>query len=286
MGEWGSASQVLRLSESANSGLLNERVLFLVFEYMKWDIRTLCRVAAVSWKLRALAKRLLWRELCIYRAPRMIATLTEGETNSRIIGGWPALAKLLFFCGGCESTRHFRLNRPSPGHFAKESRFSKTSGRSFLAKSCRGDVLYVSDPCEHADAGGEERHDDVGVYRGVFRAFLKSRTRERLIRKRIDFEEGMRCPYCAARVWSMTAARLIPQKTAARKLGSSDGAVEYYVCLNGHLHGVCWLVHLSSDDGGDEEDDDDDDGSLCSDDDDGGGGADRRDYIGHANNGN
>ncbi|XP_047971322.1 EID1-like F-box protein 3 [Salvia hispanica] len=283
MGEWGSASQVPRLSESANSGLVNERVLFLVFEYMKWDIRTLCRVAAVSWKLRALAKRLLWRELCIYRAPRMIATLTEGATNSRIIGGWPALAKLLFFCGGCESTRHFRLSRASPGHFAEESRFSKTSGMSFLAKSCRGDVLYVSDPCEHAAAAEEgRRHDDVGVYRGVFRAFFKSRTRECLIRKRIGFEEGMRCPYCAARVWSMTAARMIPKKSAARKLGSGDGAVEYFVCLNGHLHGLCWLVHLSSDDGGGgDEEEEEEEGSFCSgeEDDDGH----NRNY---ANNGN
>lgn len=268
MGEEGrSASQLPRLSESANSGLLNERVLNLVFEYMKWDIRTLCRVAAVSWRLRAVAKRLLWRELCIYRAPRMIAALTEGETSSRIIGGWPALAKLLFFCGGCESTRHFRLSRPSPGHFAEESRFSKTAGRSFLSKGCRSDVLYVSDPCEHAAAGEEADDVVVGVYRGVFRGFLKSRTRECLIKKQVGFEEGMRCPYCAARVWSMTAARLIPRRSAARKLGSSEGAVEYFVCLNGHLHGLCWLVQLSSSDGGD--DDDEDEGCYSSD---GGGG--------------
>ncbi|KAL1547280.1 EID1-like F-box protein 3 [Salvia divinorum] len=280
MGEWRSASQVMRLSEPANSGLVNERVLFLVFEHVKWDIRTLCRVSAVSWKLRALAKRLLWRELCIHRAPRMIAALTEGATNSRIIGGWPALAKLLFFCGGCDSAaaRQFRLSRPLRGHFAGESRFSKTSGRSFLARSCRGDVLYVSDPCEHAaEEGGS---DVVGVYRGVFRSFFKSRTRERLIGKQIGFEEGVRCPYCAARVWSMTAARLIPQKTAARKLGSSgDGAVEYFVCLNGHLHGLCWLVHLSSDDGGGgDEEDEDDDGSFCSGDEDDG----DRNYIARA----
>ncbi|XP_042046669.1 EID1-like F-box protein 3 [Salvia splendens] len=284
MGEWGSSSQVMRLSESANSGLVNERVLFLVFEHVKWDIRTLCCVAAVSWKLRALAKRLLWRELCISRAPRMIAALTEGATNSRIIGGWPALAKLLFFCGGCDfesasaAVRQFRLGRPLRGHFTGESRFSKTSGRSFLARSCRGDVLYVSDPCEHAEGGG---NDVVGIYRGVFRSFFKSRTRERLIARQIGFEEGVRCPYCAARVWSMTAARLIPQRTAARKLGSSgDGAVEYFVCLNGHLHGLCWLVHLSSDDGGDEEEDDD--GSFCSGDEDGG----DRNCINSANNGN
>ncbi|KAK4407110.1 EID1-like F-box protein 3 [Sesamum angolense] len=256
MGESESSSQMPRLNESPDSGILNERVLILVFESLNWDIHTLCRTAAVNRRLRALAKRLLWRELCLYRAPRMMSTLTEGSQSSRMIGGWNALAKLLFFCGGCESTRHFRLSQPSPGHFVESSRFSKTSGRSFLAKNCRGDVLYVSDPCEHPTG---DKQDDVGIYRGVFRAFMKSRTREFLIRRQVEFEAGVKCPYCGARVWSMTAARLIPRKSAARRLGSKDGALEYFVCLNGHLHGTCWLVPLSSDEEAEEEDDDDGD---------------------------
>lgn len=247
-----SPSQIPRLTESDDSGILNESILVLVFDSIKWDIHTLCRAASVNPRLRALAKRLL----CIYRAPRMMTTLTEGSTNSRFIGGWHALAKLLFFCGGCEPTARFELTRPSPGHFVKSTRFSKTSGRSFLTKRCRGDVLYVSDPCEHPTP---EKEDDVGIYRGVFRAFVKSRTREFLIRKRVEFEAGLRCPYCAARVWSMTAARMIPRKTAARRLGSSDDALEYFVCLNGHLHGTCWLVHLSSDEDEEEEEDNHDD---------------------------
>ncbi|KAK6141431.1 hypothetical protein DH2020_024836 [Rehmannia glutinosa] len=230
-----SENQITRLTESADSGIFNERVLVLVFESMKWDIHTLCKTASVNCKLHALAKRILWRELCLYRAPRMMSTLTEGSSNKRIIGGWQALAKLLFFCGGCEPTRYFKLARSSPGHFVKSSRFSKTSGRSFLTKKCRGDVLYVSDPCEHQTG---DKNDDVGIYRGVFRSFMKSRTREILISKRVDFEVGVRCPYCGARVWSMTAARLIPRKTAARRLGSSDDALEYFVCLNGHMHGT------------------------------------------------
>lgn len=53
----------------------------------------------------------------------------------------------------------------------------------------------------------------------------------------------------------MTAARLIPRKSAARRLGSSDDALEYFVCLNGHLHGTCWLVPLSSDEDADDQDD-------------------------------
>ncbi|XP_073292193.1 EID1-like F-box protein 3 [Primulina huaijiensis] len=237
--------------DSSESGILNERILVLVFESLKWDIRVLCVMASVNRRLRGLAKRVLWRELCLYRAPRMVYTLTGGMPNSRIIGGWHPLAKLLFFCGGCVSTPNFEVIQPSRGHFVKSSRFSKTSGRSFLSKKCRGDVLYVSDPCEHPNRGEQ---DDVGIYRGVFRDFTKSRTREFLIRRRVDLEAGSRCPYCGMRVWSMTAARLIQRRSVARRLGSNEGGVEYFVCLNGHLHGTCWLVPLTS---GDENTEDD-----------------------------
>ncbi|KAG8370708.1 hypothetical protein BUALT_Bualt13G0011400 [Buddleja alternifolia] len=241
-----SPSRKPRLTESIDSpesGILDERVLVLVFESLKWDIHALSKTASVNRRLFGLAKRLLWRKLCVHHAPRMMSTLIEA---GRIMGGWHALAKLLFFCGGCESTRHFKLSHHWPGHFVKSTRFSKTSGRSFLSGRCTGDVLYVTDPCEHVTKGGEQY--DVGIYRGVFRGFMKSRTREMLISRQVDFEAGVRCPYCGARVWSMTAARMIPRRSAARRLGSSDNALEYFVCLNGHMHGTCWLVRLSSDD--------------------------------------
>lgn len=257
-------SQRLKISEpvdSSESGILNERILVLVLEYLKWDIRVLCVAASVNRRLRGLAKRVLWRELCLYRAPRMIYTLTGGMPNSRIIGGWHPLAKLLFFCGGCVSTPNFEVSQPSHGHFVESSRFSKTSGRSFLSKKCRGDVLYVSDPCEHRARG---ERDDVGIYRGVFRDFSKSRTREFLIRRRVDLETGQRCPYCAMRVWSMIAAGLIQRRSVARRLGSNEDGVEYFVCLNGHLHGTCWLVPLTS---GDENTEDNDYETGGSDDD-------------------
>ncbi|KAL6968363.1 EID1-like F-box protein 3 [Sarracenia purpurea var. burkii] len=249
-------------SGSMDSGILNERILVLVFKSINWDIRVLCQAASVSRKLRALAKRLLWREVCVYRAPRMMSTLTNGGPNGRIGGGWHAVAKLLFFCCGCESTRHFPVAQPSPGHFVKASRFSKTSGRSFLTKKCRGDLLYVSDPCEHPR--GRDVEDDLGIYRGIFRGFVKSRTRAFLIARRVELEERVRCPYCGARVWSMTTAKLVP-KSAAKRLGSSDGGLEFFVCVNGHLHGTCWLIPLSSDEADTEKDDDD---SGLSDDDD------------------
>ncbi|XP_015077859.1 EID1-like F-box protein 3 [Solanum pennellii] len=231
-------------SESEDSGIYNERILILVFASMNWDIPTLCRTASVNRKLRAVARRILWRELCVYRAPQMIKALTDG---GRIGGGWQAMAKLMFFCNGCQSTRHFQVCRPEAGHFVKTSRFSKTSGRSFLVKKCTSDLLYVSDPCEHSTGS-----DDLGLFRGVFWGFMKSRTRASLIRRRVELEEGAKCPFCRARVWSMTAARLIP-KSAARRLGSMESGLEYFVCVNGHLYGACWLVPLSSDDEGESE---------------------------------
>lgn len=255
------SNQKHRLNPSSGeSGILNERVLLLVFESIKWDIHVVCQMASVCRKLRALSKRLLWREVCLYRAPRMITALSDGvPSSSRMGDGWHALAKLLFFCSGCVSTQHFKLREDSPAHFVKESRFSKTSGLSFLIKKCRGDLLFVSDPCEHVMG---EIEDDLGIFRGVFKGFMKSRTRACLIRRQVKLEERVRCPYCGSRVWSMTAAGLVP-KSAARRLGSQDGGLEYFVCVNGHLHGACWLIPLSSDDEDgkylDEEEDDDDD---------------------------
>ncbi|CAN0892620.1 EID1-like F-box protein 3 [Linum grandiflorum] len=251
-------------SSSSDSGILNERILVLVFESIKWDLPTLCATAAVNRKLQAVAKRLLWRELCVYRAPRMLSALSNGGSlngGGRIDGGWHALAKLMFFCCGCSQFSNggrFRsVSRPSPGHLAQASRFSKTSGRSFLAKKCKADLLYVSDPCEHSI--GEEE-DDLGVYRGVFRGFMRSKTRAYLIKRQVRLEEKVRCPYCGARVWSMTAARLVP-RSAAKRLGAShDDGVEYFVCVNGHLHGMCWLVPLSSDEEGAVSDLEDSDG--------------------------
>ncbi|TMX03813.1 hypothetical protein EJD97_013862, partial [Solanum chilense] len=244
-----------RIAESSedDSAIHNETILRLIFDSMKWDVRSLCQTASVNRNLRALAKRLLWKEMCIYRAPRMIASLMEGAPNGRIGGEWEAMAKLLFYCCGCNPTRHFRTGQSYPGHFMKSSRFSKTSGRSFLMRRCRTDLLYVSDPCEHEIS---DRSDDLGVFRGVFGGFMRSKTRACLITKELEVEEGVRCPFCGGRVWSMTAARLIP-KSAARRLGTIENGLEYFVCVNGHLHGSCWLVHLSSDE--DENDDEDED---------------------------
>ncbi|KAK9726146.1 hypothetical protein RND81_05G193100 [Saponaria officinalis] len=229
---------------SPESGIVNEKILVLIFEFIKWDLPTLCVVAQVCQKLRALAQRVLWRELCINRAPKIIGALMHGSHNSQFGGGWHSLAKLLFYCCGCQPPPdNWPVQTSNSGHFVKAVRFSKTSGRSFLMKGCRDDLLYVNDPCEHAMKEGE---DDLGVFRGVFRGFLRSKTRACLISRQIKLDERVRCPYCGARVWSMGNARMVP-KSAAIRLGSHEDGLDFFVCINGHLYGSCWLVKLSSD---------------------------------------
>ncbi|XVF05140.1 hypothetical protein REPUB_Repub05bG0146000 [Reevesia pubescens] len=99
----------------------------------------------------------------MYRAQRMVAALANSTPNGIIGGGWDALTKLMFFCCGCDSTRHFKLSRPSSGHFVKASRFSKTSSRSFLTKKCQGDLLPSSDG--KRKAVGEREQVDLNLKR-------------------------------------------------------------------------------------------------------------------------
>ncbi|KAJ6839671.1 EID1-like F-box protein 3 [Iris pallida] len=245
----------------SNTGFEDERILLLVFRSVAFDPRVVSVAACVSRRIRAVARRVLWRELCVSRAPRMTSELALGAGGGVGGGGFHALAKLLLFCCGSGPGRG-----GIPGHLAPATRFSKTSGRSFLHRRCRGDLLYVSDPCEH-EARGREADFDVGVYRGIFRGFMRSRTRASLVGRRAELESGrLRCPYCGARVWSMSAARLVP-RSASRRLGSHGGKqLDYFVCVNGHLHGNCWLAHLSDDssDCDDEKEEEEDVDSVCS----------------------
>ncbi|KAG0497373.1 hypothetical protein HPP92_002064 [Vanilla planifolia] len=243
----GSRCSGWRRGSEENKGIMDERILVLVFGRLNWDPHVVCIAACVNRRLRAVANRVLWREVCTFRAPRMVEALTLGTPAGpgRFWGGWAALAKLLFYCCGGGSSRFFPIPTLLPGHFLRVSRFSKTAGRSFLVRRCWDDLLYVSDPCEH-DLEGAAEGEDLGCYRGVFRAFIRSKTRARLLRGQAELEQIVRCPYCGARVWSMTAARLVPT-SAARRLGSFRGKLEYFVCVNGHLHGNCWLAHLSTD---------------------------------------
>ncbi|PPR96053.1 hypothetical protein GOBAR_AA24615 [Gossypium barbadense] len=52
------------------------------------------------------------------------------------------------------------------------------------------------------------------------------------------------CPYCKAKLWDMLQAKMIPQSASCR-LGAYEDCIEYYVCLNGHMLGICTLLPLS-----------------------------------------
>lgn len=220
-------------------GLLTEEALLLVFKYTNWNPFLISSISRVCRWFKDLAKRVLWREFCKSRGPKMVPVIESGEHRGTVQGGWDALGRLMILCAGCHGSENVP-SRTIRGHFVRATRFSKTSGRSFLVPQCRTDILYISDPCEHLDKNGE---DDIGLFRGMFIGFLASGTRKMLVERGVHFDKQERCPYCLAKVWSMLHANMIP-RSALRRLGA-DGDVEYFVCLNGHLHGRCSLLHLS-----------------------------------------
>jgi hypothetical protein len=169
----------------------------------------------------------------------MMLDLQSSGSHS-VDGNWRALGKLLIYCSGCTKGGLFN-NINIPGHFVYRTRFSRTSGKSFLLPQCRTDVLYVSDPCEHLDQGDE---GDVGFFRGIFKSFSMSKVRKMLIKRKAQLHPTEVCPYCKAKLWSMQQAEMIPQSASCR-LGAYDDCIEYYVCLNGHMLGICTLLPLS-----------------------------------------
>ena len=50
--------------------------------------------------------------------------------------------------------------------------------------------------------------------------------------------------FLSIQVWSMAAAQLVPP-TAIRRLGAYKDNVDYFVCVNGHLHGMASLISPS-----------------------------------------
>ncbi|PQP99118.1 EID1-like F-box protein 2 [Prunus yedoensis var. nudiflora] len=89
---------------------------------------------------------------------------------------------------------------------------------------------------------GEE--GDVGFFRGVFKSFSMSKVRKMLIKKEAQLHPTEVCPYCKAKLWSMLQAKMIPQSASCR-LGAYEDCIEYFVCLNGHMLGICTLLPLS-----------------------------------------
>ena len=116
---------------------------------------------------------------------------------------------------------------------------------------------WVLPPPPQDVAGGQEGGQEATALNAVensggstatsplFGGFVRSRTRASLVDGRASLEPLMRCPYCGAPVWSITAAGLAPC-SACRRLIAREGRLEYFVCVSGHLHGSCWLARLSS----------------------------------------
>lgn len=226
-------------------GHINEDALFLVFRHINWNPRMITLISCVCKWFDEIAKRVLWKEFCHARAPKMMQDLHSGGSHI-VDGNWKALGKLLIHCSGCTTGGLFDVH--VPGHFVLKTRFSKTSGKSFLPPMCRTDVLYVSDPCEHLD----EDEGDLGFFRGIFKSFASSKFKKVLIEKEANFHPKEVCPYCKAKLWDLLEADLIP-KSAAVRLDAYDDSVEYYVCLNGHIIGFCAMMTVSDSEDAKEE---------------------------------
>ncbi|KAG0481894.1 hypothetical protein HPP92_009978 [Vanilla planifolia] len=223
-------------------GHLSEDAIFLVYQYLNWNPRLIALLSCVCKWFDDIAKQLLWKEFCLCRAPKMMLDLQSSGSHN-VDGNWKALAKLLIYCSGCSKEGPFNSTL-IPGHFAYKTRFSRTSGKSFLIPQCRMDVLYTSDPCEHHDQGED---GDLGFFRGIFKSFSLSRVRKMLIDRGAELHPTEVCPYCKAKIWSMLQAKMVP-KSACSRLGAYEDCLDYYVCLNGHMLGICSLLPLSDSD--------------------------------------
>ncbi|KAL8044151.1 hypothetical protein ABFS82_08G028400 [Erythranthe guttata] len=228
-------------------GHITEEVIFLVFNHLNWNPKSIVNLSRTCKWFEDLAKRVLWKEFCTKRAPKMILDLHSSGTHI-MDGNWRALGKLLICCSGnnCNNEDGLLFNdiQTIPSHFVPRPRFSRTSGKSFLLPQCRNDVLYVSDSCDHLDQGGEE---EIGFFRGVFKSFANTRVKKMLIGKRAPLHPTEVCPYCKVKMWDMVAAKMVPP-SASWRLGAYEDCIECYVCLNGHVMGVCTLLPFSDTD--------------------------------------
>ncbi|OAY68575.1 EID1-like F-box protein 2, partial [Ananas comosus] len=163
-------------------GHLTEDALYLIFQHLNWNPRLIAVMSCVCKWFDEIAKRVLWKEFCSARAPKMMHDLQKSGSHN-VDGNWKSLGKLLIYCSGCTKGGLF-YNINVPGHFVPKTRFSRTSGKCFLLPQCRSDVLYVSDPCEHHDQGDE---GDVGFFRGIFQSFSVSRVKRMLIDRQAKF---------------------------------------------------------------------------------------------------
>lgn len=228
-------------------GHLNEDAIFLIFQHLNWNPRLIAAFSCVCKWFDEIARHVLWKEFCRTRAPKMMLDLHSSGSHC-VDGNWNTLGKLLIYCSGSKKGGLFDSSINIPAHFVHRTRFSRTSGKSFLIPQCRTDVLYVSDPCEHLYQGEE---GDIGLFRGIFKSFTTSTVRKFLIDRGAKLHPTEFCPYCKAKLWNMLQAKMIP-KSACNRLASYEDCVEYYVCLNGHMLGICNLLPLSDSEGASE----------------------------------
>ncbi|GLT78058.1 hypothetical protein SLA2020_496050 [Shorea laevis] len=181
-------------------GHLSEDVIFLVFQHLNWNPKLIATLSCVCKWFDDLAKRVLWKEFCRTRAPKMMLDLQSNGSHN-VDGNWRALGKLLIYCSGCK----------------------------------KGGLFIPFNPREEGD---------VGFFRGVFKSFSMSKVRKLLIKRGAQLHPTEVCPYCKAKLWNMLQAQMIPQSASCR-LGAYEDCIEYYVCLNGHMLGICTLLPLS-----------------------------------------
>ncbi|KAF9593058.1 hypothetical protein IFM89_020065 [Coptis chinensis] len=157
-------------------GHLDEEAIFHIFEKLNWNPRLIATLSCVCKWFDDIAKRVLWKEFCRARAPKMMLDLQSSGSHN-VDGNWKALESFSF------------------------------------TVQCRTDVLYVSDPCEHLDQGEE---GDVGFFRGVFKSFPLSKVRKMLIEREAKLHPTEVCPYCKAKLWNMLQAKMIPRSAGCR----------------------------------------------------------------------
>ncbi|KAK1297021.1 EID1-like F-box protein 2 [Acorus calamus] len=80
-------------------GHLSEDAIYLVFQHENWNPTFIAKLSCVCKWFDDIAKRVLWKEFCRTRAPKMMLDLQSNGSHN-VDGNWKALGKLLIYCSG------------------------------------------------------------------------------------------------------------------------------------------------------------------------------------------
>jgi len=120
-------------------GHVREDAMYLVFKHMNWNPKMIAILSSVCKWFDEFAKRVLWKEFCNARAPKMMKDL-HSDGSHIVDGNWKALGKLLIYCAGCPSGDLFsNIQDPILGHFVYRIHISRTLLKSLLAPQCRSE---------------------------------------------------------------------------------------------------------------------------------------------------